>query len=60
MTCASSEDLDRPGHHNRDLRLLHAHSEDSDQTDWADAQADLSPLGAQAILLVLSFCGSQP
>ena len=32
------------------------HSEDC--SDWVDAQADLSSLGAQVILLVLSCCGS--
>ena len=32
-------------------------SEDSDQTDWADAQVE-SSLGAHAILLVVSCRGS--
>ena len=40
----------------KDPRFLHADSED--WLDWADAQADLSSLGAHVILLVLSCCGS--
>ena len=38
------------------LMFLHADSED--WSDWADAQADLSSLGAQDIWLVLSWGGS--
>ena len=33
------------------------HPDSEDWLDWADAQADLSSLGAHAILLVLSCAG---
>ena len=39
----------------KDPRFLPADSEDC--SDWVDAQADVSSLGAQVILLVLS-CGA--
>ena len=65
MTCAPSKDSDQPGHPPslirdfvcavwvaKDARFLHADSEDC--SDWANAQADLSSMGAQVISLVLS------
>ena len=52
--CAPSEDSYQPGHPlcaqwvAKDPNFFHADS--VDWSDWADAQADLSSLGAHAIL----------
>ena len=44
----------------KDPKLLHADSEDSDQTGRMPRLICVSVLGAQVILLVLSCCGSYP
>ena len=70
MACVPSEDSDQPGHPPSLIRIFAVHMKKawvlsyqlSAQrrlwSDWADAQADLSSLGAHAILLVLSCRGS--
>ena len=70
MIYAPSEDSDQPGHPPSLIRVFAVHSVGSWGpnlsscgqwrlwSDWTDAQADLSLLGAQIILLVLSWEGS--
>ena len=70
MVCAPSEDSDQPRYPPSLNRVFAVRSKDIQGpkasscgqrrlwSDWADAQADLSSLGAQVILLVLSCCGS--
>ena len=69
MACAPNEDSDQPGHFPvqsesllctlsvaKDSSLLQGDGKDC--SGWADAQADLSPLGTRVILLGLLWSGS--
>ena len=66
MTCAPSEDSDKPGHLLSLIRVITVRmtkpcplsAQRRPWSDGMDAQADLSPLGAQIILLILSCFGS--
>ena len=56
MSCAPNEDSDQPGHPPILIRVFAVpwmgsflHAESEEWSDWADAQADLSSLGAPAI-----------
>ena len=69
MICVPSKDSDQPGHPPSLIRVfavrlvgswgpMFLQADSEDWSDWADAQADLSLLGAHVILLVLSWGGS--